>query len=172
LDAYIFAEDASSQAVSDALALVPSTARAVLPIGTARELYVAVSDSSATALLTKITDVVTISGLSGTAVHLAYGSGTTEAPFPTYGVVDDYVGFALLTTTIVTTVSVYEAALDVTGVIGVAIVAGTVTVLVEATAGTLSALNTILSTVTSLTGVSSSVTATGPVSGGAGFTTA
>jgi hypothetical protein len=172
LDAYIFVTDASSQAVSDALALVPSTARAVLPVGTARELYVAVSDSTATGLLTKIADVVTIPGLSGTEVQLAYGSGTTEAMFPTYGVVDDYVGFALLTTSVTTTVSVYEAALDVTGVIGVAIVAGTVNVLVEATAATLNALNAILATVTALTGVSSSITVTGPVTAGAGFTTA
>lgn len=173
MDAYIFAVEATPQAVTDALALVPGTARAALPMPDEdRELYVAVSDSNAIELLTKIADVVTIEGLSSPSVYLAYGSSSEESTFPTYGVVNSYVGFALLVTAPTSTVSVYEAAQGVSGVVGAAMVAGSASVLVEATAASSTALTTVLGTVTGLSNVLSSVTSQGPVSGGAGFTTA
>ena len=173
MDAYVFATDATSGAVTDALALVSGgTARAVLPISTARELYIALADSSGTGLMNKISTAVTITGLTTPVSYLAMGASSQNAPFPTYGVVDDHVGFALLTTSTTSTVSVYEAALQVSGVVGAAIVSGgTVNVIVEATSDSTTTLASTLSTVSGLTGVTSSVTSSGPVSGGAGFTT-
>lgn len=174
LDAYVFVTEATTQAVSDALALVGTTARVVLPTLSLSgpELYVAVADSEAIDLLTKIATVVTISGFTTPVVYLAYGSGTTEAQFPTYGVVADYVGFVLLTTTLANTVSVYEAALAVTGVKGAAMVSGGgATVIVEATSDSTTTLESTLTSVENLTGVLSSQKSYGPVSGGAGFTT-
>lgn len=173
MDAYVFATDATTGAVTDALALVSAgTARAVLPISTARELYVALSDSTATGLMNKISSTVTISGLTTPVSYLAFGATSQNAPFPTYGVVHDHVGFALLTTSASATVSVYEAALQVSGVVGAAIVSGgSVNVLVEASSDSTTTLASTLSTVSGLSGVTSAVTASGPVSGGAGFTT-
>lgn len=172
LDAYVFATSASSQAVADVLALVAAgTARVALPTTGDRAIYVAVSDTRATGLVSKIASVVTVDGLVGVDVHLAYGSPTPERPFPTQGIVGDYVGFALLTTLPGDIVTVYEAAFGVSGVVGAAIVTGTVNVLVEATASTTTALASILTSVTGLTGVAASFTATGETSSGAGFTT-
>lgn len=173
MDAYVFATDATSGAVTDALALVSGgTARAVLPISTSRELYIALSDSTATGLMNKISTTVSITGLTTPEYYLAFGATSQNAPFPTYGVVDDHCGFALLTTSAASTVSVYEAALEVNGVVGAAIVSGgSVTVIVEATSDSTTTLASILSTVSGLSGVTSAVTASGPVSGGAGFTT-
>jgi hypothetical protein len=173
LDAYVFASDATQSATDDALELVPATARAVLPMTGGRELYVALSDSSAIGLMSKIVTTLTISGLTSPVSYLAYGSTSTEAPFPTYGVVADYVGFVLLATAAANTVSVYEAALEVTGVVGAAMVSGTgtVTIVVEATSDSSTTLTGILDTVAGLTNASEVARGSGPVSGGAGFTT-
>lgn len=173
MDAYIFAEDATTQARTDALALVGDEARAVLPVSSDRELYVAVAGADPAELLTNIAAVVTIDGLTGVTTHIAIGSSSAEATFPTHGTVDDYVGFALLDTAPTSTVSVWEAALETSGVVGAAMVSGTgsVDVLVEATSDSTNTLASILATVAGLTGVNTYVTVTGPVSGGAGFTT-
>jgi hypothetical protein len=172
LDAYILALTASQSAITSALALVPNTARAVLPTpGDDLELYVNVSETSATALLTKIAQVVTISGLAGVEVHLAYGTSTTEAAFPTHGIVDSYVGFILLTALPGDVVDVYEAALQVTGVVGAAMVTGSVNVLVEVTAGSESALATIVAAVEGLPDVLTSASGAAATSTGAGFVT-
>ena len=175
MDAYVFAATATSPAISTALALVSATARAVLPTptGNGPDLYAALADADASDLLDKIAVAVDIDGLTGTQVYLAYGETSESAAFPTYGVVQDHVGFVLLTTSVPNTVSVYEAALEVSGVVGAAMVAGAggATVLVEATHDNTTNLDSILSTVGGLTGVTAYVTARGPVSGGAGFTT-
>lgn len=175
MDAYVFAATATSPATSTALALVSATARAVLPTptGNGPDLYMALADTDASDLLDKIAVAVGIEGLTGTQVYLAYGSTSEEAPFPTYGVVQDHVGLVLLTTSVPNMVSVYEAALDVTGVVGAAMVsgAGGATVLVEATHDSTTSLDSIMSTVGGLTNVTSYTSSRGPVSGGAGFTT-
>lgn len=173
LDAYVFAATATQSAVDDALDLVTAgTARAALPVGSERELYVAVDDTSAAGLLTKLAAVLTINGLTGVEVHLGIGSPPPSMPFPTQGSVDDYVGFALLTTAPSDTVSVYDDAIAVTGVVGAAMVGtGTVSVLVEATSDSTTTLTTMLGNLTTLTGVTDSVTVTGAVANGAGFTT-
>lgn len=172
MDAYVFATGATPQAVSDVLALVSAgTARAALPTTDDRKLYVAVADTSATNLVTKLAAVLTVDGLTAPVSHLAYGSPTTERPFPTQGIVEDYIGFALLTTLPGNTVAVYEAAFGVSGVVGAAMVTGTVNVLVEATAATSAGVATILSAVRNLTGVTVSAAATGQTSAGAGFST-
>jgi hypothetical protein len=174
LDAYVFAETATQAAIDDAIDLVTEgTARAVLPVGSARELYVAVSDSSTSGLVTKLATVLTIDGLTGLETHLAIGPPPPSMPFPTQGSVDDYVGFALLQTSPASAVSVYDAAVQVSGVVGAAIVGtGQVRVLVEATSDSTTTLSSTLGTVAALTGVSASVTVTGAVANGAGFTTA
>lgn len=173
MDAYVFAGTATTQAITDVLALVGTDARAALPTptGSGPELYVALTDVDAVELLTKIAAVVTTSGLTSIQVYLAYGQAGPGDKFPTQGVVDDYVGFALLTTGLANVVSVYEAALAVNGVVGAAMVSGGANVLVEVTSDSTTTLASMLSSVTSLTGVSSSSTCSGAVSAGAGFTT-
>lgn len=175
MDAYVFAATATGQAITDVLALVGTSARAALPAATGNgpDLYVAVSDTDASSLLTKIAAVVAVSGLTSTTTYLAYGETSVSAQFPTYAAVQDHVGLVLLTTSVANTVSVWEAAYDVTGVVGAAMVSGGggATVLVEATHDSTSTLDSIMSTVGGLTGVTSYITSRGPVSGGAGFTT-
>jgi hypothetical protein len=174
LDAYVFAADATQSAIDDALDLVTAgTARAVLPMpGDDREVYVAVGDSDATDLLTKLAAVVTIDGLSGVEVHLGIGDGTVNRPFPTHGTVDDYVGFALLATAPGNIVSVFEAVWNVSNVAAAAMVGtGSVTVLVEVTSDSNTTVSSALSSLAALTGVTSSVLVQGPVANGAGFTT-
>lgn len=170
LDAYVFAVDATGGAVTSALALVSGgTARAVLPTSGDRELYVALSDTDASALLTKIATTVTISGLTTVSTHLAYGESSQNAPFPTHGTVSTHVGFSLLTAAPGSVVAVYEDALVIAGVIGAAMVTGTVNVLVEVTASTTGGVTGILDNVAAITGATEIARAQGPVSGGAGF---
>jgi hypothetical protein len=174
LDAYIFACDATAQAIDDAVAAVGTSARAALPLLGARRLYVAVEDTTPAGLFTKVADVVTIPGLTGVSTHLGSGWPVPPAmPLPTHGVVDLYVGFSLIRTLPGDTLSVYTAVQAITGVVGVAIVTGEhMSVLVESTAGDEATLATIQSTVASTPGVDLAPTATGAVDLGAGFTTA
>ncbi len=174
MDAYIFAVQATQQAIDDAIAAVGTTARAALPLLGARRLYVAVDDEDAAALFLKIAEIAAIPGLAGVTTHIVWDPPTPPTKsLPTHGAVGAFVGFSLLGTVPGDTLSVYTAVQAIVGVAGAAMVTGEATsVLVETTADDLATLGTSQNAVAVTPGVVMVATAAGATALGAGFTTA
>lgn len=175
MDAYIFAVEATQQAIDAAIAAVSAgTARAALPLLGARRLYVAVADADAAALFAKVAEIAAIPGLVGVVTNLASDppSPPTKS-FPTHGVVGDYIGFCLIRPLPGATLSVYTSVQGIEGVVGAAIVTGEAgSVLVEVTADDTATVASIQNDVEATVGVALVSTATGVTALGAGFTTA
>jgi hypothetical protein len=172
LDAYIFATEATEEAVSTlgAGAEDSGPARVVVPLLASPALYVAVQASTAVALGAAVTAVVGTTGVAGVTAYLASSLGTPFA-LPTYAQVDAFLGFALLETLPGLSVSVRNAATEVTGVTGVAVVLGVChSVLVEVTGPDTDAVAAMLATVTGLSGVRAYTTAVGASDLGFGLT--
>jgi len=167
LDAYVFATSATQGAVSTLIGGVGQggPARVVLPLDGDRALYVAINANDSTTLNSRIASVVATQVLGGTTAHIAT---STPSTFPTYGTVQDLVGFTLLSGA--NPSSIASAASGITGVIGVAVTNGTnVRVLVESTADTEGALEDIMEEVAAISGADVVFEATGEVANGAGF---
>lgn len=175
MDAYIFAVQATQEAIEAAIAAVGTgTARAALPLIGARRLYVAVADEDPAALFAKVAEIAAIPGLVGVTTNLACDPPTPPTKsFPTHGAVGAYVGFSFVQTVPGDTLSVYTAVQVVAGVVGAAMVTGEVTrVLVESTADDTASLAASQATVEATPGVLFAPTAAGATSLGAGFTLA
>jgi hypothetical protein len=170
MDAYIFAGSATSGAISTLTGGVGQggPARVVCPTSGDRALYVAVSAANETDLNTKISDVLATSGLSSTTTYIAL-SGVENTNLPTYHEVLDHLGFDVLTGA--SPSSIASSAAQISGVVGVAVVNGSLParVLVESTATTTGALDTIMDNVEAISGATLVFAATGETANGAGF---
>jgi hypothetical protein len=181
MDAYIFATQATEDAVGALGAGVGSTgpARVVLPLIGSHRLYVAVTGSDGTTLAQRVAAVAATSGLSGVTTFMAttpdppanLSNGWPPVSFPTFAAVDAAVGFAHVTTLPGLATTVYIAASQVTGVVGAAVVTGaSASVLVEATGATADAVAGVLHQVAALPGVTAASTSIGATETGFGFT--
>ncbi len=170
MDAYIFSKQATQDAVG-ALGNGVGTggaARVVLPLIGSHRLYVAVEGADDAELAQRVSAVLGTQGLSGSSSYLA--AGPMPFPFPTHGMVADYVGFCLLDTQPGLSLAVYDAARGVAGVIGAAVVTGAgYSVLAEVSAGDQEALAVLINQVSGLPGVRSAATASGATGLGFGF---
>lgn len=170
MNAYVFAQSATTQAVSDLIADVGTNGvRVVCPLGGDRAIYVAITADNENDLDTRISAVVGTSGLTGTSSHIALsGDPNEQVGFPTHYTVSSWVGFAHVTP-VSSASTLAGAAAALSGVIGVAVVTGN-KVLVEVTATTQAGVQSLLAGVTALSGVSSTIfTAYGEAAEGAGF---
>jgi hypothetical protein len=95
LDAYVFANSATSGAVSTLSGGVGNggPARVVCPLTGDRALYVAVSGADSEELSDNVGEVLGTSGLSGTSTHVVDPTYNAYA-FPTYAEVYAYIGLA------------------------------------------------------------------------------
>ena len=108
------------------------------------------------------------SGLTGASSYL--GAAPSDFPFPTHGFVSALVGFCLLDILPGLSIAVYDAAIELAGVIGAAVVTGQgYSVVVEVTAENQEDLAALLNQVSGLPGVRSAATASGASTLGTGF---
>ena len=170
-DAYLFALDASAQAVTDVLAMVGDEVRVACPILGCQNLYVAVADDDYPGLLSKISAVASVDDI-GTLQTFVPISDPEVFDFPTYAAVDDFVGFSFVVTSPGQGASVYAAVQSVTGVIGATRVVGAgANLLVEITGADQAAVGDVMEDVAALANVVVTNTAIGATASGAGWPT-
>jgi hypothetical protein len=170
-DAYLFAYNASAQAKTDVAAMVGDEVRVACPILGCQNLYVAVADDNYPDLLAKVAAVAAVDGI-GTLQTFVPISDPGVFTFPTYALVDDFVGFSFVITSPGQGASVYSAVQSVTGVIGATRVVGVgANVLVEISGASQAAVGDAMDDVAALTNVVVATTAIGATSSGAGWPT-
>ena len=169
MDAYVFATSANGTAINNLKGQVGTNGvRVVLPLSGDFALYVAVEGDDAGALEDAIENVEQTSGLSGVSSHVALVDAL-ESSLPTHSAVSTYVGLAIMDVVSGTAVAAGEAAAEISGVIGVAVIDGSATLVVEATATTTTALDTALAAVDALNSLAEVYTGTGESANGVGF---
>ena len=170
-DAYLFAYDASSTAITEVLGMVGDEVRVACPVLGCQNLYVAVADSTYLGLLSKVAAVAAVDDI-GTVQTFVPTGDPGEYEFPTYALVNDFVGFSFVVTSPGQADSVYAAVQSVTGVIGATTVVGVgANVLVEMTGSDQSAVGDVMEDVAALTNVLSVTTAIGATASGDGWPT-
>lgn len=170
MDAYVFAENATLNAVQSLIdAVADGGVRVVCPLGGDRELYVAVSAADEGTMNDRAATVVQTEGITGASVHVVLGgNGNGQLGLPTHVAVSDHIGFAMLTPAPGQASATAAAAGAISGVVGVAVVTGS-KVLVEVTATSADGVQSALAAVTALVGVTTVFTARGATADGAGF---
>ena len=169
MDAYVFATSANGTAITNLTGQVGTNGvRVVLPLSGDFALYVAVEGDDEGDLEDAIENVEQTSGVSGVSSFVALVDAL-ESSLPTHSAVSTYVGLAIMDVVSGTAVAAGEAAAEISGVIGVAVVDGSATLVVEATATTTTALDTALAAVDALNSLAEVYTGTGESANGVGF---